>query len=289
METESDGINESVEGQLRTGAVVASHIGERVARMAEELRRALEARHLQEAREMESRIAAERDTARAMYANTDRSDWWEKSSPEQVRDVYETAQGWAEHDPEASKTLDRMNDEIRSRYGVEDPREWMGDREGRSAQIPTAGPDKSRDSAEAAGLAGYAVAADAAEKARLAGNQQAIADDLHHGSQTEKTDALGDRGEFNRLRSEAEEVREEETPAADVEADQIDADADVAYDSAERRESTQESLYSQGLSEENVAVRMQADVSQARPAGDAVKTSPARGAQARKGALPGSW
>ena len=54
------------------------------------------------------------------------------------------------------------------------------------------------------------------------------------------------------------------------------------YDSSERREGTALDLESRGISEETVATRMRADVSQAKPATEAVKADRGKSPKARK-------
>ena len=59
-------------------------------------------------------------------------------------------------------------------------------------------------------------------------------------------------------------------------SDQATRDAAAAYDSAERREDFAQAMRRDGVAEHLIAVRLRADVSQARPATDAV-TPTARG------------
>ena len=97
--------------------------------------------------------------------------------------------------------------------------------------------------------------------------------------------------------ADVEEPTQEEAPSTEKaqdgaaaesqdRADELRKDAANSYDSAERREATAHELESRGLDHELVATRMRADVSQGRPATEAVKPA-ARPAKARKGRLRG--
>ena len=61
----------------------------------------------------------------------------------------------------------------------------------------------------------------------------------------------------------------------------IEAETQVLYDSAERREGTARDLESQGIDPAVVKTRMRADISQGKPATEAVTSKP-RSAKARK-------
>ncbi|GGL80765.1 hypothetical protein [Glutamicibacter protophormiae] len=103
------------------------------------------------------------------------------------------------------------------------------------------------------------------------------------------------RAEESRAAAEHEPDPEERVRAA-AEAEQREAQADSAredghtvYDSAERRAGTAQSLEAQGIDREVVATRMRADVSQGKPATEAVKgAGKAKAPKARKTRGPGA-
>ena len=119
MAEETDGIEEAFEGQLRVLVTAAGQVGERIARGREEALRRAQAQSEQEARELQSRLAAEQRAARAELANVHRSDWWDRATPEVIGRTYQVARAWSQEDPEAVRAEQRMNDELRTRYGVD--------------------------------------------------------------------------------------------------------------------------------------------------------------------------
>nr|WP_181716192.1 hypothetical protein [Cryobacterium sp.]QJS06047.1 hypothetical protein [Cryobacterium sp.] len=119
MADESDGIEEAFEGQLRVLVTAAGRVGETFARAREDAMRKAQAASEQEARELSSRFEAERQTAHTEFGNVYRNDWWDKASPEQIGNTYQTARAWSNDDPEAVRAESRMRDELRSRYGVD--------------------------------------------------------------------------------------------------------------------------------------------------------------------------
>lgn len=271
MSESTDGIEEAFEGQLRVLVTAAGQVGERLARQREETQRNAQACSEQEARELASRIEAERLAARVELRDVGRADWWDRATPEQIARSYQVARAWSAEDPEAARAEERVRSEIRGRYGVD---------------VDDAGADPERvrqlvqlelDRAERDRAAGQEQAARAARESVEA--QQLLA----HANQQDA------QAEAARAASEHEPDPQEREVAA-VQAEQHGATADSAredgrtlYDSAERREGTARELESKGVSREVVATRMRADVSQAKPATDAVKGAEAgRGAVARK-------
>jgi colicin import membrane protein len=117
--SEPDGIDDAVDGALRTGLMVAARIGEQLARMREEEQRTIAAAEEQRARQLQDRFDAQRAAARAQLAPTTREDWWDKATPDMIHRVHETATAWKAYDPEAAQAAERIRDQIRSRYGID--------------------------------------------------------------------------------------------------------------------------------------------------------------------------
>lgn len=303
MDQDSDGIAEAVDSQMRTGVVMASHIGQEIAKLFEERRRAEQAENEQRSRELNAELSAQRNSARAMYANTRNDEWWAKSTPDDIRDVYETAKGWSAHDAEAGETVERMQDEVRTRYSADDIDEWLSSHTSpREESTTPPASESTRDGAEAAATLSTAAAVDAQQKRgertgvdELVTDPTGLGEELRDRADTEKTAAQLDEAAGDRYSAAADDVNAEQETAqepdeaeADHEtADALNADADVEYDSSDRRDATAESLYSQGLSEENVRVRMTADVAQATPAPAAANVSKGKAAKASKGPRSG--
>lgn len=271
MSESTDGIEEAFEGQLRVLVTAAGQVGERLARQREETQRNAQARSEQEARERASRIEVERLAARVELRDVGRADWWDRATPEQIARSYQVARAWSAEDPEAARAEERVRSEIRGRYGVD---------------VDDAGADPERvrqlvrlelDRAERDRAAGEEQAARAARESVEA--QQLLAHANQQDAQAEAARAASEH-----------EPDPQDREAAAVQAEQHGATADSAredgrtlYDSAERREGTARELESKGVSREVVATRMRADVSQAKPATEAVKGAGAgRTAVARK-------
>lgn len=117
--SEADGIDDAVDGAMRTGLMVASRIGEQLARMREQEQRTIAAAEEQRARELQDRFDGQRAAARAQLAPVSRVDWWDKATPEMIEGVHETATAWKAYDPEAAQAAEKISDQVQSRYGID--------------------------------------------------------------------------------------------------------------------------------------------------------------------------
>lgn len=118
MVDESDGIEEAIEGQMRLLVTAAAQAGDRLARMREDALRRAQATSEREARELQSRLAAEQRAVRADLAGIQRADWWESATPERIAQAYESAVAWRDEEPEAARAEARIIDELRTRHGI---------------------------------------------------------------------------------------------------------------------------------------------------------------------------
>lgn len=267
MAEETDGIEEAFEGQIRVLVTAAGQVGERIARAREEALRNAQAHSEQEARELRSRLEAEHRAARAELGNVYRAEWWDRATPAQIGHTYQVARAWSQEDPEAVRAEQRMRDELRTRYGV-DVDNNNADPAAVRAAVERAEQERGQADAER-----NRAAAESAEAQRLL--QEA------------------DREERRAVEARAAAVHEpdpDERARAAAEAEQREAAADRAredgrtmYDSTERRDVTARSLEAKGIDRQVVATRMRADVSQAKPATEAVKgAGKSRAAKGRK-------
>lgn len=119
MAEESDGIEEAFEGQLRVLVTAAGQIAERMARARGDALRRAQAASEQEARELQSRFAAEQRAARVGMSNVHRAEWWDRATQEQICRTYQVARPWSKEEPEAVRAEQRMRDELRTRYSVD--------------------------------------------------------------------------------------------------------------------------------------------------------------------------
>lgn len=117
--SEADGMDDAVDGALRTGLMVAARIGEQLARMREEDQRTIAAAEEQRARELQERFDAQRAAARAQLAPVARDDWWDQATPAMIERVHETATAWKAYDPEAAQAAERIRDQVQTRYGID--------------------------------------------------------------------------------------------------------------------------------------------------------------------------
>lgn len=237
--SESDGIEDVFEHHLQVAVQGAARMGEMIAYQRAGAARQAEATSIQEARELHARRAAEWQAARADLAAVARTEWWDRATVEDIAHTYQTASAWAPVEAEAGRYRDSMRDQIRQRWGV--------DVEG---------------------------AVDEAAVARR------IKDELDRQAEIERTRANAEVAEAAALMEHAERVDraadERDDRAQHLEADQLRDEAGLVYDSAERRDALAEELRRKGVDGKAVEARVTADVGQAKPATDAVRTNATR-------------
>ncbi|WP_028272842.1 hypothetical protein [Arthrobacter sp. UNC362MFTsu5.1] len=117
--SEADGMDEAVDGAMRTGLMVAARIGEQLARMREEEQRTIAAAEEQRARQLQERFDAQRAAARAQLAPTARDDWWDKATPQMIQHAHQTATTWKAYDPEALQAAEHIRNQVHARYGID--------------------------------------------------------------------------------------------------------------------------------------------------------------------------
>jgi hypothetical protein len=265
---ESDGIEEAMEGQLRILVTAAAQVGQMMTRLREEALRRAREHSIQEHRELQSRLDAERAAARAELSNVHQPEWWDRATPEQIGHSYQVARGWAGEDQEAARAEMRMRAELQSRYAIDvdntgiDPSSVQQmvrlQLERAERDLANAAEERNRarrpEEAEAARLM-----ADANQAEQAAENARAIASEPGHDSEAFIADA---------------ELRERE-------ATRYREDSQNTYDSSQRRDATAASLERQGISEQAIGARMRSDVSNAKPATEAARNGAAKKTSAK--------
>lgn len=104
---------------LRTVVTAAAGVAERRAqRRAEEAREAQRLAEV-ERREIEQRIAAERQTAELIYRRAYRDTWWDHASEGDIAEVVIAAGTWAPSDPRADDALRQVSERLAERYGLD--------------------------------------------------------------------------------------------------------------------------------------------------------------------------
>ena len=119
MADQPDEINETFESTARVAMTAAGLLAERMARARQQAQHDAQAASEQQARELQTRLDAERGAARASLAPVQRDEWWDNASAEDIGDAWQTANAWRDVDPEADGATGRIRDELRGRYAID--------------------------------------------------------------------------------------------------------------------------------------------------------------------------
>ncbi|WP_427019488.1 hypothetical protein ACQCSX_23215 (plasmid) [Pseudarthrobacter sp. P1] len=141
--SESDGMDDVVDGGLRQSLMIASRIAETLARSRQESQRQQEHQDAQVAHEAQARLAAERSAAHAALAPVEKDQWWDKAQPHDIATAHAVAEGWKDHDPAALAASEKIRQEVFTRYGI-DTRDVGTDAAYLESGIQTAAMDKVR-------------------------------------------------------------------------------------------------------------------------------------------------
>jgi hypothetical protein len=117
--SESDGMDDVLDGGLRQSLMIASRIAETLARRRQESQRQQEHQDAQTAHEAQARLAAERSAAHAALAPVERDQWWDKAQPQDIATAHVVAEGWKDHDPTALAASAKIRQEVLTRYGID--------------------------------------------------------------------------------------------------------------------------------------------------------------------------
>jgi hypothetical protein len=144
--SESDGMDDVLEGGMRQSLMIASRIAETLARRRQESQRQQEHQDAQAAHEAQARLTADRSAAHAALAPVNRDQWWDKAQPHDIATAHAVAEGWKDHDPTALAASERIRQEVFTRYGI-DTRGIGADGAYLESGIRTAATDKARQDA----------------------------------------------------------------------------------------------------------------------------------------------
>lgn len=177
-----------------------------------------------------------------------------------------------------------MDRELTTRYGMtplqaaEIGREQIREAEERMSRTPNTEAGETLDQLEAAMLLG-----EAAQLREDAENERAAADEA------ERDEIAAEQPDQERAAAADVDEHQANARAADDRAGALEGDAAaVRYDSQERRQQTAATMQSKGVDGDLIVTRMNADVSQGRPAGAAVGQKSATRARKRPGAGVGA-
>lgn len=300
---DGDGIDDAFESTGRTGMMVAMQMGEKFGRLREEMARNAAARDDAAAKEMSARFDAERGAARAELRVIEQPEWWDRATPQDVARVIETAETWKGLDDTAARAAERIEHEVRDRYGV-DVNEFRSgatseraraDREVTEAALLVAEADRLDRDANDRGHADTPsddprndLVRDLEDRAtEYERRADAGGDDTNTPEELRElaTDARSQAQLYRDMDEATQSDRTQQAPTPEAHANR--AEAGVVYDSAERRRATAQQMEAAGVPEADVRVRARVDVGQAQPAAEAVSqgahagTRTARGPQAR--------
>lgn len=266
MADDTDGMEEALAGQVRVALTAAGLVGEALARAREQRQRRAQASSEQDAREVASRLEAERRAARADLGVVHRPEWWNSATPEQIGRAYQIARAWAHEEPEAVRAEQRISQELRGRYGIDAARAGVN-----PAAVRAALAQAHLDRTHGAGGRVDATTDQAEAQVLLA-----LADQQDRQADEARAAAIHEPDPDETVLATSQAAARESSAAG------TRGSGEALYDSAERREQTARDLEAQGVGDAATAARMSADVSQARPATDAVRGPIATRSAARR-------
>ena len=295
--SESDGIDEALEGMSRVALTVAGRLGEQLARAREQELRRAQAAEEQQARELQARFDAERAAARAQLAPVMDNLWWDTATGRDVERAHEAATAWKDHDPAARDAAEVIRDQVQRRYGLDVDN--LGANEATVAEA-LAKAERDREQAEQEHRAGrdenaqavqLLAEADREDRKRAEAVDRPSKEDLDEAlawlRETKPIEAHNWEQRHKFADSVAEEKDMERRLITDWTAaranhrpEQLRDEAGATYDSAERRQELAASL--EGVADrEAVQARLNADQDQGTPPSAAVGKG-SKPAKARK-------
>ncbi|AOT05965.1 hypothetical protein [Arthrobacter sp. U41] len=140
--SESDGMDEFLDGGMRQSLMIASRIAETLARRRQESQRQQEHQDAQAAHEAQARLTAGRSAAHAALAPVNKDQWWDKAQPHDIATAHAVAEGWKDYDPTALAASEKIRQEVLTRYGID-----TRDAGYLEADIQNAATDKARQDA----------------------------------------------------------------------------------------------------------------------------------------------
>ncbi|TDT73565.1 hypothetical protein DFO47_11723 [Arthrobacter sp. AG258] len=117
--SESDGIDDVLDNGLRQSLMIASRLGETLARRRQDSLREREHQDIQAAHEAHARYTAERAQMQGGLAPIHDDKWWQQAQPKDITTAYALAEAWKDHDPAALAAADRIRREVHTRYGID--------------------------------------------------------------------------------------------------------------------------------------------------------------------------
>lgn len=117
--SESDGIEDALQGVIRMAVMTGSQVGAQIARQREQQLRNRQLQDERTAQLLAERFAAERRVAEVQLAQIHRDDWWDTADPEKIGQLTATAAAWQSHSTEADRAAEKIREEVLRRYHVD--------------------------------------------------------------------------------------------------------------------------------------------------------------------------
>ncbi len=239
-ELQADGVFEEAEGNIRQQLMAAAQLARSAVQARQDAAQRATRRDLEEGRQLQAQLDAQRVAARAELAPVHNASWWDQAQVRDVARAYETAVTFRDEDQAARDAESRIRQELRERYDVEVLETGADPAVVRATLI-----DRDADRAERD------------ERLGQDRDDQDLAAGLMVGAEVlEATVNIED----------AEEAQDLRDLAADVEHD-----AELSWDSAERRELHVEGIKAGADQAAAATAWKQADVDQARHPREAVQ------------------
>jgi hypothetical protein len=141
--SESDGMDDVVDGGMRQSLLIASRIAENLARRRQESQRQQEHQDAQAAHQAQARHVAGRAAMQGTLAPVHKDQWWEQAKPTDITDAYVLAEVWKDHAPAALDASERIRYEVYRRYGI-DTREVGADSAHLASGVETVSAEQAR-------------------------------------------------------------------------------------------------------------------------------------------------
>ena len=118
-ELQADGVFEEAEGNIRQQLMAAAQLARSAVQARQDAAQRATRRDLEEARQLQAQLDAQRVAARAELAPVHSASWWDQAQVRDVARAYETAVTFRDEDQAARDAEARIRQELRERYDVE--------------------------------------------------------------------------------------------------------------------------------------------------------------------------
>jgi colicin import membrane protein len=116
--SETDEISQALSGAATTAVSSTAYVAQTVMQKARAVTLERARQVQEEARAAQERLAAERQSARAVLAVVDQPTWWQGATPRNAIDLADLAAAWAPHDEHAARYGRTIEEGARNRWGA---------------------------------------------------------------------------------------------------------------------------------------------------------------------------